>query len=308
MSVKKFIQISIKMWYANKNRQRKSGDTVMQRLKPLNDFIFGKVFGEKGDEEQLLSLLNAILTKTKHKKLIRIEIIEHRTFTAEVVGDKTSILDIRAVAEDGTKINIEVQLRDYGNMDRRSLFYWSREFASSLDRGEDYSSLANVIAINIVNFEAVKLEDFHTVFHLWEDTNKDYLLTDALEIHFIDVKKFNALPEKDIKNNPLHRWLTFFDQNISEELLKEVTGMDTAIYKAHEKMTFLANDKETLRLYNIREMAQIDYNSGIKKAMEEGEFKGKIETARNMIADGEPIEKIIRYTGLTKEIIEDLKV
>lgn len=33
----------------------------------------------------------------------------------------------------------------------------------------------------------------------------------------------------------------------------------------------------------------------------------KIEIARSMIADGEPIEKIVRYTGLTKESIESLK-
>ena len=238
----------------------------MHKLKPLNDFIFGKTFGEKGDEEQLLSLLNAILAKTKHKKLVKIEIVEHRTFTAEIVGDKTSILDIRAVAEDGTRINIEVQLRDYGNMDRRSLFYWSREFAGGLAKGEDYSLLSNVIAINIVNFEAVAVDDFHTVFHLWEDTHRDCLLTDALEIHFIDMKKFKALPGKDIKNNSLHRWLTFFDQNISDDTLKELMAMDTAIYKANEKMEFLENDREVLRLYHFREMAQIDYNSGMKNA------------------------------------------
>lgn len=39
--------------------------------------------------------------------------------------------------------------------------------------------------------------------------------------------------------------------------------MDTAIYKANKKMEFLANDKEVLRLYHLREMAQIDYNSGM---------------------------------------------
>lgn len=77
----------------------------------------------------------------------------------------------------------------------------------------------------------------------------------------------------------------------------------TAIYKANEKMTFLANDKEVLRMYNMREMAQIDYNSGMRKAKDEGE----IEIARSMIADGELIEKIVRYTGLTKESIENLK-
>ena len=30
--------------------------------------------------------------------------------------------------------------------------------------------------------------------------------------------------------------------------------MDTAIYKANEKMEFLANDKEVLRLYHLREI------------------------------------------------------
>lgn len=74
------MEIFIKIWQTNEKKQRKPGSAVMQRLKPLNDFIFGKAFGEKGDEEQRLSLLNAILAKTKHKKLVKIEIVEHRTF------------------------------------------------------------------------------------------------------------------------------------------------------------------------------------------------------------------------------------
>ena len=82
--------------------------------------------------------------------------------------------------------------------------------------------------------------------------------------------------------------------------------MDTAIYKANEKMEFLANDKEVLRLYQLREMAQIDYNSGMKKANDEGKGERSIEIARNMKADGEPVEKIMRYTGLTSKAIEDL--
>ena len=98
-----------------------------------------------------------------------------------------------------------------------------------------------------------------------------------------------------------------FDQNISDDMLKELMDMDAAIYKANEKMTFLANDKEVLRLYNMREMGQIDYNSGMREAKVEGKIERNIEIAQNMIADGEPIEKIIRYTGLTKKSIENLK-
>lgn len=105
---------------------------------------------------------------------------------AEVVSDKTSILDIREVAEDGTRINI-------------------------------------------VNFETVTMDDFHMVFHLWKDTHRDCLLTDALEIHFIDKKKFKDLPNKGIKNNSLHCWLIFFYQNISDDMLKELIAMDMVI-------------------------------------------------------------------------------
>jgi predicted transposase/invertase (TIGR01784 family) len=87
-------------------------------------------------------------------------------------------------------------------------------------------------------------------------------------------------------------------------VLKELTDMDIAIQKANEKMMFLASDKEILRQYDMREMAQIDYNSGVKKARNEG----IAEVARNMIADGEPNEKIMRYTGFTLKDIERLRI
>ena len=43
-------------------------------------------------------------------------------------------------------------------------------------------------------------------------------------------------------------------------------------------------------------------------AKREATMERNIEIAGNMISDGEPIEKIVRYTGLTKESIEKLKV
>ena len=58
----------------------------MERLKPLNDFIFKKLFGEKGDEPMLLSFLNAILNRTQKEKLTEIEIIENKELTKELVS------------------------------------------------------------------------------------------------------------------------------------------------------------------------------------------------------------------------------
>jgi hypothetical protein len=52
----------------------KEGRAVAARLKVLNDFAFQKAFGEKGDEVQLLSFLNAALDRTGKGKLESVEI------------------------------------------------------------------------------------------------------------------------------------------------------------------------------------------------------------------------------------------
>lgn len=81
--------------------------------------------------------------------------------------------------------------------------------------------------------------------------------------------------------------------------------------KPTKKMTFLANDKEVLRLYNMREMAQIDYNSGMRKAKDEGRKEGRkegrVETARNLLSMNLSRDQIAKATGLTVEEIDGLK-
>jgi predicted transposase/invertase (TIGR01784 family) len=277
------------------------------RLNPLNDYLFLKIMGEKGDEEQLLAFLNAVLRRNGKAAILSVEIIENRTITAEVAGDKTSILDVRAKTAGGVRVNIEVQLRNLGNMDRRSLFYWSLEFSRGLEAGQDYQETPNVIAINIVNYEFMpEVPVFHTSFHIWEDTHREILLTDALEIHFIDMVKFRRLSDKDIKNDPLHRWLTWFDKDSPQKLVEEVITMDAAIQKAEEKMVYISSDKEALHAYQMREMALSDWTSGINHARWEGKLEGRQEIARNMKANHESMDKIIQYTGLTEDQISEL--
>jgi predicted transposase/invertase (TIGR01784 family) len=288
------------------------------RLNLLNDYLFLKVMGEKGDEEQLLSFLNAVLRRTGRNSLVQVEIIEDKTFTPEIIGDKSSILDLRAISDNAVRVNIEVQLRNFGNMDKRSLFYWSREYAKGLNAGQDYDELPNVIAINIVNFDFLDCGNYHSCFHLWEDTEKSFMLTDALEIHFVDMVKFRKLREKDIKNNKLHQWLSYLDSASPPELIEEILKMDATIRKAEEKMAYISGDKEALRAYQMREMALSDWASGInharregmregiQKGMREGMREEAKEIAKNMKADSEPVDKIMRYTKLTEQQIGEL--
>jgi predicted transposase/invertase (TIGR01784 family) len=286
----------------------KSAKLLKQRLNPLNDFLFYKIMGEKGDEVQLLGFINAVLGKTGTDRFTSVEVIENKSFTPKIIGDKTSILDVRAVLQGKTKVNIEVQVRNQHNMDRRSLFYWSREYADSLGTGQDYHKLPNIIAINIVDFDYPPVRDFHTRFHLREDSDRDIILTGALEIHFINMVKYRRQAKKGVVNDPLSRWLAWLNRRSPPELVAEVVKMDSAIQAANERMVYVTGDKEAIRAYERRQMALSDYNSAINYARRTGMAKGRQESsldiARNLKKMGLPISQIAEGTGIPIETIE----
>ena len=132
----------------------------MQRLRPLNDFIFKKLFGETENIDNLKSFLNAVLNKDKTQELVELEIINEKELTTDNIQDKKGIIDVLAKTSDGTNINIEVQLTNQDNMDKRTLFYWSRIYSRSIVKGEDYSNLNKVITINILDFNYIELEKY----------------------------------------------------------------------------------------------------------------------------------------------------
>jgi predicted transposase/invertase (TIGR01784 family) len=287
----------------------------MDRLKPLNDIAFQKAMGEKGDEQQLLAFLNAVLQRTGKGNLAAVEILENKELPAELVGGKSCKLDVLAKLADGSRINIEVQIKNQHNIEKRSLYYWSRKYISDFTSGEDYSDLSPVIAINIIDFGYIPVDDFHTSYHLWEDRHKDAMLSDVCEIHFLDMVKFRRLKDKkpgaDFSlDDPLHRWLIYFDEHSPIEMVEEVLQMDTAIQKAQDKMDMIARDPALLRAYEQYEKAASDYTSGMNGARREGRQEGEqskaIMVAKNLKNMGDPADKIARVTGLPLDVITRL--
>ena len=132
----------------------------MRKVKPINDFIFKKIFGEKGNEDILISFINAVLKRTNKEPILEIEIIDNKQLTKEVINDKTGIIDVRARTAKGENVDIEVQLTDQGNMDKRTLFYWGKMYLENIKQGEDYTSLEKVITINILDFDYLKTESY----------------------------------------------------------------------------------------------------------------------------------------------------
>ena len=281
----------------------------MQRLKPLNDFIFKKLFGEKDDEIILLSFLNAILSKTYTEPLTEIIIIENKELTKEMLEDKTGRIDVRAKTQNGEQIDVEVQLTDQNNMDKRTLFYWGKLFLEGIKQGEDYTNLKKVITINLVNFNYLETKDYHSSFHLWEDSEKDYLLSDVMEIHFIELPKFRKNKLENIKegNKELNRWLSFLQQDISEERLEEIIKMDPAIKMAEEKLEKLSHDPDTIALYRAREDSAHERANLISTGIQRGIHQRNIELAINLL-DILDDETISQKTGLSVEEVKKLRM
>ncbi len=278
----------------------------MKRLNPLNDYFFVRLFGEEESKDNLIAILNAILNKGDRSKLTSLEIVENKVLTKEMIDDKVGRLDILAKTADGMQINIEVQLLNLNNMDRRSAFYLARLFSRAIKQGQDFNKLAKVITINILDFDFIGLDKFHTTFHLWEDSAKDYMLTDIFEMHFIEFKKFKRYQEKDLKGNALHRWLKFFDKNLSEAEVEELVEMDNAIKQAETKLELLSSDEKEIALYEAREDALREKVSMINYAKNEGRMEGKMEVAKKMINAGIDIEKVVEFTGINIDKLKEL--
>lgn len=275
----------------------------MRKVKPLNDFIFKKVFGEKGNEDILISFINAVLKRTKKEPIVEVEIIDNKQLTKELILDKTGIIDVRAKTSKGENIDIEVQLTDQGNMDKRTLFYWGKMYLENIKQGQDYTSLEKVITINILDFEFLGTENYQSSFHLWEDIEKDYMLTDVVEIHFLELPKFRNKKNKDYRENDIERWLMFLEKDISETTLKELMSLDTAIEKAEQKIEYLSSDEEAMRIYYERERSLHERANMISSAEE----RKAVEIAKNLLNMKIPLEQIVLATGLTEEEINKIR-
>ncbi|MBK1809940.1 PD-(D/E)XK nuclease family transposase [Clostridium sp. YIM B02505] len=268
-------------------------------LDPKNDVVFQKIFGSPENEDILISFLNAILEKTEKEKIKNIEYVDTKLSDIEAVDDKIGILDVRVITEKGIHINVEIQLINRYNMINRTLFYWSRLYSSQIKRGENYKDLNKTITINILNFNYIDSNKYHTTYHLYEDDEK-IILSDILEIHFVELPKF--LDEQPKLNNSLNKWLAFLTKP-EKEVMEVVEMGEPAIKRAITVLDMLSRDPETVRLAELRMKKILDEKSMIEGAKDE---RNK-EIAKNALRKGADISFVMDITGLSEDEVRKLK-
>ena len=81
---------------------------------------------------------------------------------------------------------------------------------------------------------------------------------------------------------------------------------DESIKKAKEVLDEISEDEHEQYLAHLREKYIFEIQGIEEAGFDKGVKASKIEFAKKMKEDNESIEKIIKYTGLTKEEIEKL--
>ena len=314
-------------------------------IDPSMDLIFKNLFEMKESKSILIDFLNKILKRNNKDKIIKIKFLNKELTGTNVIknnnekkrgrskkiflelmkqeeNDKT--ISIGATIKIGEIINIEIQMHEDPEMFKRSLFYTSGIIYRSLPPGKKYNLIPNVIMINILKFNIFNHTEkeknkLNWIFTLKEnDTNEEKGFKNLLNIHFIELKKFDDYAKENIKymrkNYP---WILFLNNPNDDFFKKKDTPIE--FIKARKQLIYLQSDPEFMELYDARSKALSDENSrkdgnikiGIKIGEEIGEERGikvtKIEIALSLLKDKFKKESVMELTKLSKEIVDILK-
>jgi len=295
----------------------------MEKISPRVDVAFKKIFGVEENKDLLISLINSIVGK--EDQVLDITLLNPYN-PQNFRQDKLSILDIKAKGIDGKRFNIEIQISDEADYDKRALYYWAKLYTEQLKVAQDYSTLAKAIGIHILNFTSIpEAENYHNVFHITEKENGFAYFKD-LELHTIELNKFTCDSSEELQDivaktrNSLDIWLTFLTRhdllkadNLPKELdndkLKKALKVLDVLNFSEEERELYEDHLKWLRIEanTLKKTAEKAKEEGIAEGIEKGIEKRNIEVAINMIKQKLDNKLISSVTGLTLEEILKLK-
>jgi predicted transposase/invertase (TIGR01784 family) len=286
----------------------------MSKINPKIDLVFKKLFGTEQNINLLKSLVNSILPENEQVTTLE---LKNPYNPSDYLSGKISYLDIKATDENGKWYDIEIQVAPYDFFGFRLLFYWAKMYSSQLKTKQTYDELRKTIVISLINFDyfidGEGEERYHRRIGLTDlDTGKIYEQTDGLELIFVELKKFKKeLPEI---HSTLERWITFLNKaheyskdNLPKELATE------EIKKAMEELEVMYFNETEQEHYESQQRRYLDEDAlakqeerKIQNAVNDAVDNRNIEIAKEMKLAKEPIDKIIKFTGLSKDQIDKL--
>lgn len=260
-------------------------------LSPKSDIVFRAVFRRA---EVLGPFLAAVLGTDQPV----IHVTEPRR--RERKRSKEIIFDIFAILGDGTRVAVEMQVRNQPAFRKRTVFYLGRICGGQLKRGDNYDKLRRSVCVVVTDF--VIFEDraeAHSCMQMRDRGGE--LFSDIMEIHIVELPKGGSAAHP-----ALGAWIDLLNCTTRRELMDiarrhpETKAAATAILEMEED--------ELLRWESdMAEKARRDAVDREEGARREGDWNRARINALAMLADGMDPVLVSRYSGLPLEDVLRLR-
>jgi predicted transposase/invertase (TIGR01784 family) len=270
-------------------------------INPFTDFGFKKLFGSEPNKDLLIDFLNQVLPG-RHK-------IKDLTYArTEQLGnsetDRKAIFDLYCVGENGERFIVEMQKAKQNFFKDRGVYYSSFPIQEQARKGDWNYQLTSVYLVGILDFTFSEDEAEKEVRHEVQlKDQKCRVFYDKLTYIYLEMPHFSKA-EDELQSN-FDKWMYVLQQlpylqNRPQALQDRIFQK---LFETAEIAKFTPDEKnkyeESLKYYR-------DLKNVVDTSFDDGKAERSLEIARQMKSEGEPIEKIVRFTGLTKAEIENL--
>jgi predicted transposase/invertase (TIGR01784 family) len=289
-------------------------------LNPRSDLVFKKIFGER--KHLLISFLNSLLPLPADGLIESLDYLPVEQIPTIPVLKRT-IVDVKCTDQQGRVFITEMQIEWSSHFMERMLFGASQAYVRQLEKGDKYEYLKPVYGLGLLgeNFDK-ESGDFYHHYKIVNVEKPDREIK-GLQFVFIELSKFKASTHGEKKLQVL--WLRFMSEIhektsiVDPELLsvpeiKEAVELsEQAAYTPEELAAYdtywdTVSTEKTLLSDKYQEGRAEGLQQGKTEGINEGIKEGVKKVAKALLADGVPIEKISKLTGLPKNEIEELKI
>jgi predicted transposase/invertase (TIGR01784 family) len=274
----------------------------------FTDYGFKKIFGEQPNKNLLLDFLNELLKEEQG------EIRDLTYLKTEQLGDtdldRRAIFDLYCENERGEKFIVELQKSKQNFFKDRALYYSTFPIREQAERGDWNFELKAVYTVAILDFvfdEDKDQPDKYRYDIKLSDIETKRVFYDKLTFIYLEMPKFTKV--LDELETRFDKWMYVIRNlnrldNIPDTLREQVFEQ---LFESAEIARFTPDQvlsyENSLKYYR-------DLKNSIDTAFDEGWIGGReqrtLEIAKEMLAEGEPMEKVVRFTGLAPAIVEEL--
>ena len=283
----------------------------VEDLNRMNDVFAKYIFANEGRKKLTLGLINSFFDFEGTAEIIDLA-FKDREMDPDREEGKGAVLDVLGECSDGTLVNVEIQLEQFEEMGRRSLYYWAMLYQRRLLKGEDYETLFRTVTINILDyalFPDAEWKDYHSCFSVLNTKDLHHALTKDLEIHFVELPKWHY--KKGAKMKRLERWLAYLSSKTTMEEREALAMMDEDIRTAMEAEKEFVQDYEYMSAYDRREKYLRDQRAHEKFVRNEGVAEGKAEAKKELIIawrnKGKPDSEIAELLDMDVDEVKQIK-